>query len=154
MNSEKMTTCPITGGDACVVSKDQNGIETYFSFSSGYQTNSLMKKGEKFYEEQLELLPEIYKDLIWEDPNTQLVWIPSIINLPQKGMVFANGTDSGEWGWSAVQAIPVKEEEKIKYPIPNTKNQYYSFRMDMSTIKTFPKRDFIESLEYINFFDK
>jgi hypothetical protein len=109
-----------------------------------------MKDGEKFYEEQISLLPDLYKDLIWKDTETELMWIPSMINEPTKGMVFANGPSAQQWEWAAVKAVPVTEEEKTKYPTPGKKDQYYSFRMDMSTLKPFPERDFMDALSYIN----
>ena len=64
-------------------------------------------------------------------------------------MVFANGNAVDNWKWSAVKAIPVTEEEKTKYPIPGKKNQYYEFRMDMSTIAHFDEKDYMEALSYI-----
>jgi hypothetical protein len=133
-----------------MVTESAPGIKTYFSFSCGFQTNSLMKEGEEFYNEQIGLLPDLYKDLIWKDPETELMWIPSMINEPTKGMVFANGPSAQQWEWAAVKAVPVTEEEKTKYPIPGKKDQYYSFRMDMSTLKPFPERDFMDALSYIN----
>ena len=95
-----------------------------------------MKEGEEFYQQQTETLPELYKDLIHTDDN-ELKWMPSAINVPDKGMVFANGTDVSNWRWSAVKAVPIKEEEKEKYPIPNKEGKYYEWRMDMETIIDF-----------------
>jgi hypothetical protein len=91
----------------------------------------------------------LYKDLIWKDPETGLMWLPSMVNEPTKGMVFANGPSKEEWGWAAVKAVPVTEEEKEKYPIPGKKGQFYEFRMDMSTLKMFEERNYIDSLSYI-----
>ncbi len=48
-----------------------------------------------------------------------------------------------------VPAVPVNEEEKEKYPIPNQKGKFYEWRMDMTTLKMFTKRDYIEALSYI-----
>ena len=107
-----------------------------------------MKEGEEFYEQQISILPELYKDLLNKDDDGT-VWMPSTINLPQQGMVFANGPSKEDWGWAAVKAVPVKEEEKEKYPIPNKKGEYYEWRMDMTTLQMFPKRDFMEALSYI-----
>jgi len=64
-------------------------------------------------------------------------------------MVFANGSKVENWKWAAVKAIEVTEEEKEKYPIPNKKDQYYEHRMDMSTMKMFSEKDFMEALSYI-----
>jgi hypothetical protein len=149
MNNEQMIVCPKSKGDACMVTESAPGIKTYFSFSCGFQTNSLMKEGEKFYEEQISLLPDLYKDLIWKDSETELMWIPSMINEPSKGMIFANGPSAQDWNWAAVKAVPVTEEEKAKYPIPGQKGKHYDFRMDMTTMKLFPERDYMDALSYI-----
>jgi hypothetical protein len=124
-------------------------IKTYLCYGCGYMSNSLMKEGETFLEEQISILPELYKDLLFTD-NEGKVWMPSTINVPDKGMVFANGTNTQNWKWAAVKAVPIKEEEKHKYPIPGKSGQFYKNRMDMSTMKEFDERDFMEALSYIN----
>jgi len=145
---DNLTICNRCGSDACYVEEVNQDIKTYFCYGCGFQTNSLMKEGEEFYKQQLTTLPELYKALITQD-NNQLMWMPSAINLPQQGMIFANGVSSQEWMWSAVKAVLVTEEEKEKYLIPGKEGQYYEWRMDMSTIKHFPERDYIEALSYI-----
>jgi hypothetical protein len=67
-------------------------------------------------------------------------------------MIFANGKSSDNWKWAAVLAVPVTEEEKEKYPIPNKEGEYYKWRMDMSTMKEFKEKDYIEALDYIGIF--
>ena len=154
MTNEQMIACPKSGGDACMVIETSPGIKTYFSFCCGYQTNSLMKEGEAFYEEQISVLPELYKDLIWKDTETELMWLPSMVNEPTKGMVFANGPSKQDWGWAAVKAVPVTEEEKHKFPIPKQPGKFYEYRMDMETLQHFDERDFIEALDYIGLLTK
>ena len=65
------------------------------SLSCGFYSNSLMKEGEDFYQQTIESLPELHKDLAWKDPNTDLIWLPNVINEQSKGMIFANGTSIG-----------------------------------------------------------
>ena len=60
-----------------------------------------------------------------------------------------NDPKNENWKWSAVKAVPVKEDEKLKYPIPGKKDEYYKFRMDMGTMKMFEEKDFMEALSYI-----
>jgi hypothetical protein len=107
-----------------------------------------MKKGEAFFEEQSNILPELYKDLYYTDDEGK-VWMPSSVNLPKQGMIFANGPSKEQWSWAAVKAVPVTEEEKTKYPLPGKKDEYYEWRMDMSTLQNFHERDFMEALSYI-----
>jgi hypothetical protein len=146
---DKIIVCPKSGGDLCYETQVTPEITNWMSLSCGYWTNSLMKEGSEFYNEQMSTLPELYKDLAWKDESTELVWLPQTINEPQKGMIFANGATSKEWKWSAVKAVPVTEEEKEKYPIPKQPGKFYEWRMDMNTIQHFNEREFIDALEYI-----
>jgi len=144
---DNLVICARCGSDACYVEEVNMDINTYFCYGCGFQSNSLMKEGEEFYENQVELLPELYKELLHDDGEK--IWMPSAVNLPEKGMVFANGPGMGSWGWSAVKAVEVSEEDKEKYPIPGKKGQFYKFRMDMGTRKDFVERDYMEALSYI-----
>jgi hypothetical protein len=146
---DNLINCPRCSSDACYVEEVNQDIKTYLCYGCGYMSNSLMKEGETFLEEQVSILPELYKDLLFTD-NEGKVWMPSTINVPDKGMVFANGTNTQNWKWAAVKAVPIKEEEKHKYPIPGKSGQFYKNRMDMSTMKEFDERDFMEALSYIN----
>jgi len=145
---DNLINCSRCGSDACYVEEVNQDIKTYFCYGCGFQTNSLMKEGETFYEEQTNILPELYKDLFFKDGDEK-IWMASSVNLPQQGMIFANGPSKENWGWAAVKAVPVLEEEKEKYPIPNKKGEYYEWRIDMTTLQMFPERDFIEALSYI-----
>ena len=148
MNSDKLTACPRCTSDACYSQEVNDKITNYQCYGCGFISNTLMVPGSDFMQEQLETLPELYKDLLHEDENRQL-WLPSTINLPKQGMVFANGTTPEEWKWSAVKAVEIKEEEKEKYPNPKQPGEYYKFRMDMKTMKVFEERDFMDALSYI-----
>jgi len=148
MNSDKLTICDKCGSDACYVTEINQDINNYFCYGCGFQSNTLMREGEELMEEQMKSLPELYKDLRFEDKNNQ-VWFPSTINLTEQGMVFANGSSTKNWKWAAVKAIQVTDEEKLKYPIPNKEGEFYKWRMDMTTIKQFKERDFMEALSYI-----
>ena len=145
---DNLIVCTRCGSDACYVEEVNQDIKTYFCYGCGFQTNSLMKEGETFYEEQVFILPELYKDLFSKDKN-ELVWMPSMVNIPDKGMIFANGPSKEDWGWAAVKAIKVTEEEKTRYPIPGKKDQYYEFRMAMDTLQMFPESDYMEALSYV-----
>ena len=64
-------------------------------------------------------------------------------------MIFANGSNPDDWKWAAVKATPVMEEEKEKYPIPGSEGEFYEWRMDMTTLKNFDEREFMEALSYL-----
>lgn len=145
---DNLINCARCGSDACYVDEVNQDIKTYFCYGCGFQTNSLMKEGETFYEQQISIFPELYKDLLSKDDDGT-IWMPSSVNLPTQGMIFANGSSSSDWGWAAVKAVPVLEDEKEKYPIPNKKGEYYEWRMDMTTLQMFSEHDYMEALSYI-----
>jgi hypothetical protein len=150
---DNLTICPRCGSDACYVQEVNQDIKNYQCMGCGFVTNSLMKKDSQFLEEQMELLPNLYKELLGEDDDG-LIWMPATINLPSQGMVFANGTNAEKWNWAAVKSVLVPEDEKEKYPIPGKSGEFYEQRMDMETLKEFGEKDFIEALDYIGIFDK
>lgn len=146
---DNLTTCDRCGSDACYTQEINEKIKSYMCYGCGFVTNSLMKKGETFFEEQFEILPELYKELMGEDETTGLIWMPNTVNLPNKGMVFADGTSRDKWAWAAVKATPMTEEEKQKH---KAKGKDYEYKMDMETLKHFPEGDFMEALDYIEVF--
>ena len=148
---DNLTICNRCGSDACYVQEVNHEIKNYMCYGCGFITNSLMKKGEEFFESQMETLPELYKELMGEDEVTGLIWMPNTINLPNKGMVFADGKNGSNWAWAAVKAIPMPEDEKTKF---KEKGKDYKFKMDMENMKHYPEGDFMEALEYIGVFEK
>lgn len=145
---DNLIICNHCGSDACYVTENSSTVKTYSCFGCGFTTNSLMKEGEEFYQQQLEVLPELYKDVMFKDKDG-LIWMPTTINLPQNGMVFYNGTNKENAKWAAVKAVRVLPEEKEKYPIKGKPGEYYEWRMDMSTMKGYEVKEFMEALSYI-----
>ena len=131
---DNLTICARCGSDACYTTEVNDKIKTYSCFGCGFITNTLMTRDSEFLNEQMESLPDLYKELMGEDENG-LVWMPNTVNVPSQGMVFADGTNGSNWKWGAV--LPDESGEK----------------MDMSTIKHFEERDYIEALDYIGVFN-
>ena len=123
MQYDEIVNCPKSGGDLCYKIQVTPDINNFMSLSCGFYTNSLMKEGEEFYNQTIESLPELHKDLAWKDPETDLIWLPNVINEQSKGMIFANGTSIRDWHWAAVKAIELTEEEQKKYPIPGKEGE-------------------------------
>ena len=147
---DNLVICKRCGSDACMETEPHDGIKSYHCMGCGFVTSTLMKEGEAFYEEQKEILPELYKDLFFTDDEGK-IWMPSSVNVPDQGMIFANGTTADLWKWSAVKAVLVTEEEKEKYPIKSKPGEYYKYRMDMDTIQHFEEKDYMEALSYLEF---
>jgi hypothetical protein len=142
---DNLTTCSRCGSDACYIQEVNDQVKLHFCYGCGFQANSVMTRDSEFLQQQMETLPELYKELMGEDENG-LIWMPSVVNIPDKGMVFADGTNSQNWRWAAVKATLMPEEEKAKF---KAKGKEYDYKMDMTTLTHFPERDFIEALSYI-----
>ena len=138
MQNDKLTVCPRCGSDACYEQEMGADYSIKLCYGCGFTTNTLMHSESKFLQEQIEVLPELYKDLIYTDPEG-LKWIPSATNNPEKGMVYANGNNPNDWKWAAVKAISSEEN---------------THKMDMKNLKHFNERDYMEALDYIGMFEK
>ena len=143
MQYDEIINCPKSGGDLCYKVEVSPEITNYYSLSCGFWTNSLMTPDQDFYKQQMEVLPELYKDLAWVDLDTELIWLPNHINLPEQGMVFAYGTTVEDWKWAAVKAKKLDKPEETK------DGKKLEYKPDMQTMKLFEERDYMDALSYI-----
>ena len=142
---DNLTTCGRCDSDACYVQEVNEQVKLYFCYGCGFQANTAMTRDSEFLKQQMETLPELYKELMGEDEKG-IIWMPSVVNLPDKGMVFADGVNGQNWQWAAVKATLMSEEEKTKF---KEKGKEYDYKMDMSTLKHYSERDFMDALSYI-----
>ena len=142
MKFDELKECTRCGSDACYYQEINKDISIEMCYGCGFQHNSIMKQGTDFFKEQMELLPDLYKVLIDEEEESGKIWIPSTVNIEDKGMVFAQGKSRDNWKWGAVKVIKIPSEDSEKY-------KGAEFRADMTTLKSFNERDFMEALSYI-----
>lgn len=137
------------GSNACYEqSFEQDGqeVKTWLCFGSGFTTSTLMTEGSKTLADLMETAPELHKDLLHKADDGK-VWLPATITIPEKGMVFLDGTNKEDWNWSAAKALKIPKEELDKYPKGQT------HKMDMANAKKFSKKDFMDALEFIDFYN-
>ena len=145
MSKDNLAICTRCGSDACYEHGAGTEYSVYMCYGCGFTTNTLMKADNEFLEEQIEVLPELYKDLIYVDGEGKH-WMPSTINIHDKGMVFVNGKTIENWKWAAVKVIELSEEEKEGVSKTHKDSTH---KIDMGTLKEFDERDFMEALSYI-----
>ncbi len=149
---DKLSECPCCGSDACSISPLAPAIDAHLCWTCGFNTHTGMVDGSEFEKTTYESTAEIIKDL--KQVHEGLAWYPKVINLQEKGMVFPEWNKRlQDWYWAAVNAVPVTEEEKEKYPDPVNPGEFYKFRMDMKNIKRFDKLEFMDAVELIGLFD-
>jgi len=149
---DNLSKCPCCGSDACSISPLAPTIDAHLCWTCGFNTHTGMVDGSEFEKTTYESTAEIIKDL--KQVHEGLAWYPKVINLQEKGMVFPEWNKRlQDWYWAAVNAVPVIEEEKEKYPDPVNPGEFYKFRMDMKNIKRFDKLEFMDAVELIGLFD-
>jgi hypothetical protein len=144
---ENLTVCKRCEGNACLQQDYENNVTGWICFGCGFTTSTEMKDKSELMESLFETLPELYKDLAYVDDNSH-VWVPCTVSLPDKGIVFLDGTSPDTWNWSGVLSVPLKEEEKYRFP------EGQNTKVDYNNKKTFDKKDFMDALEYIGFFEQ
>lgn len=129
--NDNLVICKRCESNACYETQVSPTVKTWNCLGCGYWTNSVLKEDSNFWKEQLEILPNLYKELAGEDENGN-IWIPSYTVEKDKGVVFMNGTRADNAKWAAVKAEDMKDgkwkEEKIAY---------------------FEERDYMDALSYI-----
>ena len=127
---ETLSICPRCGGNACHEASNDR-LTVWSCFGCGFTSNSTLTDDN--LETTESVIPQLYKDLKFKDENGYY-WYPSTVILEDKSMVFADGNSTEEWKWAGIQS----KEGKA----------------DMSTVKHFEEKDFMEALDYIGFFQK
>lgn len=140
MAYDNLIDCSRCGSNACYSQEVNQDITISLCYGCGFQSNSIMTVDSDMFNEQLETLPELYKILMDEEEDGK-VWMPSFHNVEGKGMVFANGSGREDWAWAAVQHTKVPHQEVEKY-------KGAAYKADMSTLKLFAERDFMDALSY------
>ena len=141
---EQLVTCKRCGSNACLEQQVNEEVTTQLCMGCGFTTSTLMTEGSEVVTTALETSPELYKDLMHKDQDGN-IWMPSTLTLPNKGMVFVDGTNTKDWSWAAVKAIPLEEGDKKL-------SDDQTHKMDMKNLKHYAERDFMDALEHIGFF--
>lgn len=130
--NDNLVKCNRCESNACYEVQVSSEIKSWSCLGCGYWSNSLMKEDNEFWKEQLEILPNLYKELAVEDENGH-IWVPNYTVEKGKGVVFMNGTKADNAKWAAVKAEDMKDgkwkEDKIVY---------------------FEERDYMDALSFIN----
>lgn len=148
-------TCKHCGAvDRCfkeeTVGPDGSQATSYMCVNCGYTTTSLNVEGSPtitYYEEET---AQLIKDLRFVD-DKNLVWYPIVLNFPNVGIIFPDGTNKLDWWWTTAPAVDIPKKEQSKYPIPGTDGQYYQKRVDMAQQAKFSPGEFYDACKHVGF---
>ena len=153
---DQLIDCPCCTSNACYKSEfetEQGPIKTYLCMTCGFTSNSTMEENSEALNKAMELTAELIKDL--RQVHDNLVWVPTVITMPDKGMIFPEPIkNTNDWSWTVVKAIEIPKEEREKYPDPTKPGSYYKNKMDMKNMKRFDKLCFMDAAEELKMFIK
>ena len=145
---DKLVDCKRCGGNACYEQNINESTTTWLCMGCGFTTSTLMDVKGLTTANTLESSPELYKDLMFVDDSNK-AWFPATVTLPEKGMVFIDGSSKNDWKWAAVNAIPLTEDEKKSGRFPKDQD----FKMDVQNSKKYDQKEFMDALELIGFYE-
>jgi len=146
--NDKLTECKRCGGNACYEQNINEETTTWLCMGCGFTTSTVMVKDGQAHTNLLETSPELYKDLLFEDSDNR-IWAPATITLPNKGMVFLDGSSQKTWQWAAVKSIEITEEDRKTKKFPKDQTT----KMDMKNMQHFGQKEFMDALEVIGFYN-
>ena len=147
---EQKILSPVNGNaEFCFESHDETtGITSYLDYETGYTSNSKLAIDSDYVKQAEQQQPKLVTDLKIEDHLRNIIWYPSVINLPMQGMIFPMGT-STDWHWEVMKVREVTEEEKEKYPIPEQEGEFFKTILDVKGKIDFHKDKFMDALKEI-----
>ena len=96
MEKDGLVTCKRCEGNACYEQHVDENVTTWMCMGCGFTTSTLMTEKSEIVAQAVSTSPELYKDLMFKDKDG-LTWLPATITLPNKGMVFLDGTSKKDW---------------------------------------------------------
>jgi len=152
MEMNNSTICPHCHGDKCYTethNAEETSVTSYMCMDCGYTTTTLNIDGSNMLKSYEEVTPQLILDLKWVDPQTNLVWYPTVLNFPNTGLVFPDGTNTMDWGWTGAPAIDIPFDQQSKYPIPGQPGEYYKRRVDLESARKFGPAEFYQACQSI-----
>lgn len=149
---------PIINDDICpncktnhrlFIEKETADSDSRWCLYCGFMTTSKYKIGSEFVTQFESKHPKLMNALKIEDNNLSTNWYPSIINIPNKGMIFPDGTDKSNWKWAVAMVKSIPVFDRLKYPIPGKEGEYYETMLDIENIKHFDQLQFTDACKQL-----
>ena len=96
-------------------------------------------------------LPRLYKDLSKIDFDTNFFWLPAVLDFTNLAILFPDGSNIDDWGWTVAPYEVIPKHERPKYPILGKENEYHTHRVSLKHSQFFPKENFISAMTFLNF---
>ena len=115
----------------------EDNFHSYLCFQCGYTSNSKFKYGSDELLTSLEASPQLIIELQIADWERDIVWIPSVLNMGPKGIIFPEGTFD-DWSWKYAKVVDIPEEDREKY---NGEEK----RLDVESANIYGQHEFLKA---------
>jgi len=134
-NSDELMICkcPVCGADTCKMDVAGEGeFESRVCEECGFMTTNKFIPGSPEVEMYEKTTAKIIIALRFEDKELNQYWYPSTLFINSKGAVFPVGTVEN-WNYGLCKVVPIPIHERLQYPIPGKKSEYYEMRLAPET---------------------
>ena len=131
----------------------EKDITSYLCLSCGYTSNSLLKQGSDSLKEVMITTPQIVKDLQIYDFTREIYWIPTVINMGDRGIIYPEGT-TDNWKWRYAKVVDVPEVNQKDFPIPDKDGEYYTTMLDVENAEIFGSTEFLKACKAMGITEK
>ena len=115
----------------------EDNFHSYLCFQCGYTSNSKFKYGSDELLSSLEVSPKLIIELQIADWERDIVWIPSVLNMGERGIIFPEGTYE-DWSWKYAKVVDIPEEDREKY---NGEEK----RLDVESANIYGQHEFLKA---------
>lgn len=139
---------PITGNKCVITEGDEDtNITSYMCMESGFTTTDQMKIDSDTVARYEEHITEFMREASFKDLNRGLVWYPAFLNMNGIGMLYPVGTSRNDIQWEVAKIVELHGDERKQFPVPGTKDEYYTARLDVENAQRFAGNEFESALD-------
>ena len=144
---DRKVTCPHCSSKNCFESNEKKtNTLSYLCLRCGYTTNTFFTKDSQQLETSFQTAPTLIKELQFFDKERKLIWIPCVLNMGKRGIIFPKGTRNN-WDWYYAKVVDIPKKEQEKYPVPGKENQFYQTKLDIDNAPKYDWDNFIGACE-------
>ena len=120
--------------------------DTRICLTCGFQSLPTYEKDSDTMKNIMTTAPKIVKELMFFDDKIMKFWLPSILDVNLKGIVFPEGIKE-KWKWAYAPYVVIQLFDRINHPIPGKQDEYYEYRLGLENIEYYENNDFISAIK-------
>jgi ribosomal protein L37AE/L43A len=136
-SSGKTVTCAVCGEETAL-EETYEKIISWMCVNCGYTSNTLYKKNSTTIRKVFSTSPKFINDVKVFDTKRFVYWIPTVINMPTRGLIFPEGSKA-QIIWTYIPMVDIPEKEQKNYPIENQIGKFYTQKLDPNQSKKFTR---------------